>query len=60
MLIEDDIARIVRHIGFSERGLADWINSLRFSLSEVAEPQTDARHRAADVLARRAEPIPAG
>ncbi len=35
MLLEGDVAHVVRHIGFTERGLADWINSLRFSVAEV-------------------------
>jgi PAS domain S-box-containing protein len=35
MLLEGDVARVVRHIGFAERGLADWINAVRWPIAEI-------------------------
>jgi PAS domain S-box-containing protein len=35
MLLENGVARVVRHIGFAERGLTDWIDTLSFTIAEV-------------------------
>jgi PAS domain S-box-containing protein len=35
MLIEEGVARYVRGYGYDERGLSDWVRSLRFQVSEV-------------------------
>jgi len=35
MLIEDDMARPIRHRGFSERGLGDWMDSLRLDCRAI-------------------------
>lgn len=37
MLIEGDEARIARHIGFEERGLADFVNNMRFDVQKLAK-----------------------
>jgi PAS domain S-box-containing protein len=33
MLLEGEVARVVRHVGFAERGLTDWIDALRLPVS---------------------------
>ncbi len=35
MLVENDVAHIVRHRGYKERGLEDYTNQLRFSIHEI-------------------------
>lgn len=35
MLLENGTARVVRHIGFAERGLNDWIETLRLPVGET-------------------------
>ncbi len=39
MLIEGSQARIVRHIGYEERGLAEFVESLRFDIGNVSKFQ---------------------
>ncbi|MCS7222005.1 MAG: GAF domain-containing protein [Anaerolineae bacterium] len=36
MLIESGVARVVRHRGYTQRGLQPWITALRFTVSEVS------------------------
>jgi PAS domain S-box-containing protein len=40
MLIEGDSVRVVRSKGYTERGLADWITNLRFSLADTPSINT--------------------